>query len=160
MKVIPVSRNLLALLDDEDYELISKWKWSALPGKNTFYARRLVAVRGTGKRKNILMHRLVTNVGDDKEVDHRDGNGLNNQKSNLRICNPSQNSQNCQRYKNNTSGVKGVSFRKDRGVWVAEITCSGKKYYLGYFQNINDALLAYNNAAKQLHGEFAKPNPE
>jgi len=94
----------------------------------------------------------------DMETDHRDGNGLNNQRENLRICTRQQNSQNGLAHKDSSSQFKGVSLKKGRHKWVACIMQNGKLAHLGYFDNEIEAAKTYNTKAKELFGEFAKLN--
>jgi hypothetical protein len=136
------------LVDDEDYEMLNKYRWSC--------SRRHPRTRADGKW--LSMHRLIMGLenGDKKLIDHRDRNPLNNQKENLRIC-PSLacnlgNSWN----KNNSSGYKGVTREGNR--WRAQIGINGKTRYIGSYDTKEDAALAYNEKAKELWGEFALLN--
>jgi len=90
-----------------------------------------------------------------KEVDHIDGNGLNNKKSNLRLCTNNQNLYNRAKCKNNTSGFKGVKWKKDSKKWVAAINVNNKRIYLGQYTSKIKAHEAYVAACKKYHGEFA-----
>lgn len=147
-KQIELTQGQVAIVDDEDFEFLNQWKWFAQKDKNTFYA-----VRGFGKR--IRMHRVIMNTPNDMQVDHIDGNGLNNTRANLRNCTVAENTRNRKKPSTNTSGYMGVfpSAKK----WRAEIT-HGKKIHLGYFDNPVDAAHAYDQAAKEYFGEFAKTN--
>jgi hypothetical protein len=91
-------------------------------------------------------------------IDHLDGNGLNNQRNNLRICTVSQNSMNRNKTVKNKSGFKGVIWWERNNTWKAEIRHNKNKIYLGYYKNIIDAAKAYNAAALKYHGEFANLN--
>jgi hypothetical protein len=105
------------------------------------------------------MHRVIAaRMGLDLSeiIDHMDGNGLNNSRSNLRAATNAQNLQNRGKQKNNTSGIKGVSWDKARSKWAAEIRSQGKRYHLGRFDTKEEAAEAYRKAAKKLHKEFAK----
>lgn len=152
------NRHLVALVDDEDFEYLSQWNWCACKSKDTYYSHR---VDTTGeKRVKIRMHRLIMRVSDpETEVDHKDNNGLNNQKSNLRVATGSQNSRNRSVYKRpKSSRYKGVNLHK-AGKWVASIGLPGSRsQYLGWFVKEEDAAKAYDEAAKQYFGEFAKLN--
>lgn len=150
-KQIPLTMGEFAIVDDEDYEYLSQWKW----WRNRGYAIRSFMVKG--KRHIILMHRVIMQAPLNKLVDHIDGNILNNQKHNLRICTHSENMRN-QHSVSGTSKYKGVYWSKDKNKWAAQIRSSNKKKFLGYFSNEKDAALAYNKAAVELHGEFAKLN--
>lgn len=104
------------------------------------------------------MHRLLLAPGDNEDVDHRDGNGLNNKKENLRKCSRSQNLQNQTRLPNplKSSAYKGVYWDED--AWRAQIRVNKQKICLGYFTDEQTAALAYNEAANKYFGEFARPN--
>jgi|JI10StandDraft_1071094.scaffolds.fasta_scaffold364297_3 hypothetical protein len=157
MKQIPLTQGKFALVDDEDFEELSKYKWCAYRHRNTFYASR--SVRINGKNKNIRMHRQVLSLVKKNEYcDHINGDGLNNQKSNLRICGNAENLLNRGKGKNNTSEFKGVTRDNRDGVWYAQIKVNKKHFYLGRFKNKKDAAIAYNEAAKLHHGEFARLN--
>jgi hypothetical protein len=151
---------LTILVDDEDYEKAMKYKWSATyDGCNYYFIHKLYDSnwKCIGYKK---LHRYLLDVSDPKiEVDHINGNTLDNRRSsNLRICVHKNNGKNRSRSKNNTSGYKGVIWRKDNKKWRASITSNGKKYSLGNFIDKKDAARAYNEAAKQLHGEYAQLN--
>ena len=105
------------------------------------------------------MHREILGLryGDGKQVDHIDGNGLNNQKSNVRICTRSQNAFNRKLVSSN-SGRKGVTWHKTVGMWEAQIRKDGKNIYLGCFQDKENAATAYDIAAEKMFGEFALLN--
>lgn len=150
MKKIQLSNGGFAMVDDEDYDGLSKYLWYSYCG----YAYRTVS-RLLGK-KNISMHVDLLGKKDGLEIDHIDGNRLNNQKSNLRFCTRSQNQINKKLQKNNTSGYKGVSKRSDS--YVAQIKNKGKVKYIGSFGSAEDAARAYDKEAKKTYGEFAYLN--
>lgn len=104
------------------------------------------------------MHRIVMNAGKGKVIDHINGNGLDNQKKNLRECTHAENCKNMGQYASNTSGYKGVSWNKCRGMWQAYIKDNGKQRHLGYFPDVIQAAKAYNKASKKYYGKFGKPN--
>jgi len=106
----------------------------------------------------MLMHRVIMDCPEGKEVDHKDFNTLNNQRSNLRVCSTSQNCQNRRKSAVNTSGYKGVVLDKRYNKWVTRIKKDRKMIYLGSFKDKEVAALVYDNAARQIHGEFAKLN--
>jgi hypothetical protein len=152
---IPLSRGLVARIDDEDYALVSRHKWYAVKPYDTFYAATRIPDEN-GRRVYVYMHRLILGLTDrHDQADHEDGDGLNNTRLNLRPCNNTQNSANKGRYKRNKSGFKGVSWHKGCGKWRAQICVNRKKKYLGLFDAPEDAHAAYSKAAKELHGEFA-----
>lgn len=166
MKEIPLSSRkwprLVALVDDEDFEWLSQFKWhprapDLKTGNHSFYActsARGQAESGSGSRK---MHRfIVQGTGD---VDHINGDGLDNRRSNLRTCSSSQNSANSRKSVHlKSSRYKGVSLRKREKKWVARIRKSGVLIHLGRFTEEISAALAYNAKALELFGEFAKLN--
>jgi len=140
------------LVDDEDYKELNNHKW--------FLSRNGYACCNmwiNGKRKSVLMNRMIMGNPIDKYVDHKDTDKLNNQRSNLRICNNSQNQANRKIQKNNPSGYKGVT-RKTKKMWAATIRKDNKNYHLGYFPEKIDAAKAYNEAAIKYFGEFARLN--
>lgn len=113
------------------------------------------AMLALGQRGTIFMHRVILNTPLGYETDHSNGDGLDNRKENLRIATASQNKWNRNKYKNNTSGYKGVSWEKDRGRWRAYIILKTERIHLGYFNDKHEAARAYNAAAIKYHGEFA-----
>ena len=155
MKTITLTQGQTVLVDDEDYESLSQYKWGQLKSYGVTYARR--GARINGKRATILMHRVIMNASEGQEVDHKDGNGLNNQKSNLRLATVGENRNNRGIKSNNTTGYKGVR-PSSNGGWKAKITCEGKTYHLGTHDTPEDAARAYNEAAIEHHGEFANLN--
>ena len=152
MKHIDVGRGLYALVDDCDYTELCKYRWRAIKMKRTFYPFK------SENGKQISMHRHLLGLKKRSDFcDHIDGNGLNNQRANLRVCTVQENNQNKQGYKNNKEGFKGVkSVSKKR--YMARITHFGEIFYLGMFDCPKKAALAYNEKAKELHGEFARLN--
>lgn len=149
-KTIPLTRGQVAIVDDADYGLLSRHKWHALKPAGTYYATRR---DGTTR---VYMHRVI--LGTASFVDHINGNGLDNRRSNLRPATRSQNQWNRGALATNTSGYKGVCLYKPTGMWQAQITSSGKVYYLGRYSDAEDAARAYNNAAVALHGSRARLN--
>lgn len=154
MKSIALTQGKFAVVDDLDFEKVAPFRWSASKSDNTFYAVSYHYVEG--RRKRLLMHRLI--LGDScRKVDHRDGDGLNNTRSNLRPANDFENSRNCMKPKTaTTSKYKGVS--RSRGGFQAAIRFNRVKVFLGRFKDEKQAALAYNSKATELFGEFAKLN--
>lgn len=162
MKELQLSQGLFAQVDDEDFETASAFKWTALKQKRTYYAYRMV--KRDGKQKAIYLHRWLMKTPRDMVTDHRDGNGLNCQRSNLRICTKTQNAQNIQKIrKSTTSKYKGVfaytkTVTQIRRYFQVSIQAEGKEYSLGIFRDEIAAAKAYNAAAIKYHGEFASLN--
>jgi hypothetical protein len=154
MPEIPLTKGFVALVDGEDLALVNQYKWCALtkPGADLVYAQN------RSRKRSRLMHRLIMGAVNGQYVDHRDGNGLNNRRTNLRLCSHAQNLRNQRVQRNNTSGFKGVSFENRRNRWVAYIYFEGKHIWLGYFHSPKHAALAYNAAARRCFGEFANVN--
>ena len=149
MKQILLTQGKIALVDDSDFEELSKYKWYAAQNTMTFYA-----VRGDysgKKRKTISMHRQIMNAQKGQEIDHKSNNGLDNRRRNLRFCTHSQNMCNQQKTRG-SSGFKGVCWLKKK--WMARV----QQIYLGCFDSEIEAARVYDNAAKKYFGEFAYTN--
>lgn len=148
MRKIKLTQGKYALVDNTDYEWLNQWKWHVIPKGRGYVARRIKP----GGKGIILMHRLIMglNFGDGKEVDHINGNSLNNKRNNLRICTRKQNAQNVSPRKYTKSKYKGVTWNKRYKKWIAKIQCS--------FDSEAEAARAYNKMAKNIFGDFAKLN--
>lgn len=158
MKEIPLSRGLVALIDDADYAAVSQFKWYAQKRKNgSFHAARSVWDPKTKKRSVVYLHRFL--MPGIKEIDHEDGNGLNNQRYNLRPCTRLENTRAFKRKRAGTTSLfRGVTWAKWAGKFAARICVSGKQLRLGYFSDQKDAARAYDVAAYKYFGKFASPN--
>jgi hypothetical protein len=161
-KLLPLSQNKFAIVDADDYDRLNKYKWclSKTP-RNNYAMRRTKGRRINGKRtkrKAIMMHRFIMNAPRHLVVDHINHNGLDNRKLNLRLCTRAENSRNRRPFSLNGSRYKGVSYDKQRKLFVAAIRCNGKYYYLGRFKSEIAAAKAYDKKAKELFGEFAYLN--
>lgn len=164
MKTVPLggqkAAGRVALVDDEDCALVSQYNWyvqeDTRPGHRSGpYARTTVYDPASGKTTALFMHALIAGY---PRPDHADGNGLNNQRSNLRPATPGQNGANKRKRLSATSRYIGVhrANREDR--WKATITCDGKRRWLGTFVSEEKAARAYDDAARELFGEFARLN--
>jgi hypothetical protein len=155
-KLIALSQDKFAIVDAEDYEWLSKYKWCASRKERVFYARR----NERWTRRQIIMHRFILNAPKGLFVDHINHNGLDNRRSNLRLCTRAENNRNRRPniQPNQWSKYKGVSFDKKREVFRAFIYRNKKQYYLGSFKNDTDAAKAYDKKARELFGEFAYLN--
>lgn len=157
MKEIQLTQGKVALVDDDMYDYLMQWKWFANNIKGYFYAGRNIT-SSKCKQSRISMHRLIMKPDKGMIIDHLDGDALNNQKNNLRICNHSENMRNRKLGKNNTSGYKGVSYQKRDNNWRSYIKFNNKTINIGTYTNPIDAARAYNEAAIKYHGKFAKLN--
>lgn len=151
------------LLDDSDYDLINQWTWHIKKDHNVLYARRnyWINVDGVKKCKSVLLHRILLNENDPKVlIDHKDHNGLNNQRINLRRCSTCENLRNKKSELGSSSRFLGVTYRKESNTWEASIkdVRVGKRKYIGRFQTEQQAAAAYNLYAETIFGEFANPN--
>lgn len=156
MKRIKLTQGKVALVDDADYKWLNRWRWYARKGRSSFYVTRSI-----GNRPNntmMQMHRIIMKAKKGQEIDHRDGNGLNNQKSNLRFCTHGQNKMNCVKKVNSSSKYKGVYWHQPSGKWIARINLNKKRFHLGSFDSEYKAACVYDEKAKELFKEFAKPN--
>lgn len=149
-KEIPLTQGKTAVVDDEDYEWLSQWKWSYHTAYG--YAMRSVTKNEGRNIRVTTMHREVLGCPP-CVVDHRNRNKLDNRKENLRLATPNGNQWNRGIDRSNKTGFKGV--RRHRNGWQASIGFRGERKHLGTFSNKYDAARAYNAAAQELHGEFA-----
>lgn len=157
---IPLTKGLACMVDDEDFEILSQYRWITLKGKHTHYAHRMIQPDGTkASRTSTLMHRQILNVLKGMVVDHIDGNGLNNTRANMRICTYSENLgyQRTLR-KNKTSRFKGVSWNTQNEHWVSNIQVNKKYMHIGAFDDETEAAKAYDAMSMRHFKEFAYTN--
>jgi len=148
---------LIATVDDEDLETVLKYKWYPMIRVGTTYARTGRVIGES--HKSVLLHRLILGLTDPKIiVDHKDHNGLNCRKNNLRICTSSENNSNCFPQIGRSSKYKGVSWHKSTKKWIAKIRKDKKDIHLGVFEIEIHAAIAYDSAAKVLFGKYAYLN--
>ncbi len=146
------------MVDDEDYEYLSQFKWHVYKPWKTFYARKQTP-GGWRKGQKDYMHRMILNLNDSKiSVDHKDHNGLNNQKSNIRACTHQQNCRNHPSEITSTSKFIGVSYSIERKKWCAQIGHNRKTIPLGRYSSEEEAARVRDKKAKELFGEFANLN--
>jgi hypothetical protein len=154
MKEIQLTQGQVALVDNEDFELVSRYKWYAHKDGDRYYVH--TNIRIGDKRVTLQMHCLLF-PSQSGRVDHINGNGCDNRRENLRVCTASQNSQNMRKFIGK-SKYKGVFWDGDAKKWRAQIRVNSKRLHLGRFLNDEEAALAYNVAAEKYFGEFALLN--
>lgn len=150
---IPLSRGLEAVIDAVDVPLAAGRNWYALKACRTFYAVSKTSSLD-GPRQLISLHRTI--CPSTEVTDHRDGNGLNCRRSNLRAASIAQNAMNRRRPANASPGLKGVTFHRQCQAWQAQIKVCGKAIYLGLYRTPGEAHSAYRAASQRLHGEFGR----
>lgn len=153
--LIPVGKSQVAIVDDEDFALVSRYKWLPQNDKHTTYALH------SGRKKRLLMHTLVLGTKPGCETDHRNGNGLDNRRCNLRFATRSQNNANRKKFKTSSNRFKGVCRTVSRiGTvrWRAIVSRGGRRYDAGSFIDEESAARAYDRKLLELYGEFARLN--
>jgi len=153
MKTIPLTQGKVALVDDVDFERANKLCWHA----HYNHQSKIWYAQSIHKNKVLHLHRFILNAPENLLVDHRNGDGLDDQRCNLRTCTKSQNCCNSKSRKG-TSKYKGVSFHKRAGKWQVDICKNYKGYYVGLFNTESEAAQAYNQVAVKFHGSFARLN--
>jgi len=152
MKKVPLSRGMFALVDDSDYEAVIRHRWFVQPGRYSLYAAR--RIKTDGKRRLLFLHRFL--LPESTQIDHKNGDGLDNRRDNIRPCDHRTNNRGLRRKASGSSSrFRGVFF--DKGKWVAQIRVDRARH-LGYFTSEVLAAEAYDAAARKYFGEFASPN--
>ena len=158
MKLIPLTKGYHAMVDDEDFEWLSQWRWHARVAKHTVYAAGISNGKH-GKRVGLKMHRVIMGITDRNiQIDHKDRNGLNNTRENIRLSTARENGINRGSRKNSSSRFKGVSWDKGAARWLSAISINGKTRRIGLFEDEEEAARQFNNMARDHHGEFAVYN--
>jgi HNH endonuclease len=153
---IALTRGKITIVDAADYDSLMQWKWHA---QFNALSDHWCAARHAWDDKNkglVFMHREILQAPAGLEVDHRDGDGLNNRRSNIRLATVQQNSFNKGPMKSNTSGYKGVFWNKRKSMWQAQIRVNGRLIVLGLFADKQIAAKAYKEAATRIAGQFAR----
>lgn len=153
MNNIELTQGKFAIVDDADYAFLMQWNWRLQSGG---YASRVM--RQGNKQISIYMHREIMNASFGCLVDHIDGNKLNNRRLNLRTVSHVQNGRNAKKHVDGSSRFKGVSWDKTNEKWKSRLRVDNREMFLGRFSSEIEAALAYNEAAKNIYGEFAKLN--
>lgn len=156
---IPLTQGKVALVDDVDYAHLIAFNWYAKKDRANNYAA-YVHRPGSGIRgRKLLMHRLVMGAKPGEQVDHKNGNTLDNRRGNLRLCSNAENQRAFKRKRLTvTSKFRGVCWCEGRQKWIAQIKLNGKHFNLGRFSSEEDAARAYDAKARELFGEYASPN--
>jgi hypothetical protein len=157
---VSLNRGYTAIIDAADVEMVSRYTWCAAESKRADGSVRTVYVvtsiaKEDGKRAGLRLHRLLTNAPEDKEVDHINGDALDNKRSNLRVVTGGLNNYNMRLSTRNKSGYKGVFFCRPMWKWATSISVEKKPWVIGYFDNPIDAAKLYDEAARRFFGKFA-----
>lgn len=153
---IPLTKGYEAVIDAGDVPKVEGVNWIATTPKHHIYAMRSLPRDSLGHQEKVMMHRLILGAPEGVLVDHINGNGLDNRKSNLRLVTFLENAWNARKYKTSTTGLKGVTYEPSRQKWRARINVAGKRMSLGWFDTPGAAHTAYCDAAKRWHGEYAR----
>ena len=151
---VPLTQGYEAIIDAADAEAVKAWDWYAKMNGGTTYAVR--TCREGQRQRTVMLHRFLLGGQSGPHVDHRDGDGLNNRRNNLRSATCQQNQHNAKRRADNKSGVKGVTWDCKAKKWRAGIRKNGLRLHLGFFESIVDAATAYAAASTKIHGEFGR----
>lgn len=154
MGYVTLTKGFTAIIDVKDIKHAINKNWYAKVAGNTVYAKTTAYING--KRADLSLHREIMSAPEGLEVDHKNGDGLDNRRSNLRLVTHQQNMHNMRINKNNKSGHKGIFFCNRENKWIAKIKVNSKTINLGYFSNIDDAITVRINAVSKYHGEFGR----
>jgi hypothetical protein len=155
---IPLNHDKYALIDEEDLPLISGRNWHSHKGGHTWYAETAMSLPG-GRQQTVKMHRLILGAPAGVLVDHRDRNGLNNTRENLRLATHHQNACNRKMQINNSSGFYGVSFDPNTGLWRAAVYANRHPIHLGSHQTAEEAARVRDAKAREIYSaEFLRLN--
>jgi HNH endonuclease/AP2 domain-containing protein len=157
---IPLTKGKVAIVDADDYDWLIEWRWSAHKSRGRWDGahRNARCSELAGKRSKVSMARQILNAPNGVEVDHINGDVFDNRRANLRLATHSENARNRTAAKNNASGFKGVRWLPKIQKWQARISANKKEYHLGCFDSPEEASAAYDAAATEMHGSFAKLN--
>lgn len=155
MKTIPLTQGKVAVVDDEDFELLNQYKWRTDKGSKTFYGIRTFWDRKKKRYYSVMLHREIMRTPKGIEVDHINGNGLDDRKQNMRNCTRAEQSWNRPPNTNSASKYKGVCWDKNRKKWTARIGLNRTLMFIGRYDFETSAARAYDKKARELFGEFA-----
>lgn len=158
IRYIPLTQGKIAVVDAADFEALSHWNWFAMRSHPRRANCKWYAARRDEQKHWVTMHRMIIGALPGVLIDHRDGDGLNNRRTNIRIASPTGNAQNRRPRVGNTSGFKGVSWDSRAERWHVQIAINGKNTHVGHFDLKEDAARAYDVAALRHFGEFAYLN--
>ena len=157
MSEIQLTQNRVALVDAEDFDIVNPYSWHVCNIRNSNLRYAGCMVRNGDKQVTFLMHRMILNTPKGTEVDHINGDGLDNRRANLRVCKHSENLCN-QKLVSHSSQFKGVYWNKEKLRWRVRIKINRKEKHLGYYDSEEEAGRAYDIAARINFGEFARTN--
>jgi hypothetical protein len=158
VQVIPLTQGKVTVVDSEDYDWLSKWKWCSHKTRGRYYAHR--GVWNNGRVVSWQMHRIILGFStyDGNIGDHKNRNSLDNRKDNLRQASNSLNAINCKLSRRNTTGYRGVTWHKRDHIWWSQIRIDTKIHYLGSYQNPEEAAVSFDRAAVRYRGKDAMLN--
>lgn len=156
-KLIPLTQGFHAIVDAEDYDALSAFKWCVRPAGRRFYAQRGYA-KEDKSWTTMQMHRQIMSATPEMMVDHINHDGLDNRRENLRLCSRLENCRNKRSAIGTSSQFLGVTWDKKSYKWRTRITVDGHRRLIGFFNSEIKAAIAYDNAARKYFGEFANPN--